>query len=150
MTTGKWAQAGVPYKGWACEDIEDAGAPDFICEMCDVAHIRFIHLMTHPDYRDALRCGCICAGRMEETPPQPTRVVRFQVHLSAAGAGLGRKWRRSRAGNPYLNTGGFNVVVYRMGAVTAPGSSTAGPTGSASLSASTRLRNAPSSRRSIA
>ena len=36
MTTGKWAQAGVPHKGWVCEDIEDAGAPDFTCQMCEV------------------------------------------------------------------------------------------------------------------
>jgi hypothetical protein len=27
VTTGKWAQAGVPHKGWVCQDIEDAGAP---------------------------------------------------------------------------------------------------------------------------
>ena len=116
MTIGKWARPGVPHKGWRCVDIEDAGAPHFICEMCEAVRIRFIHLMTHQDYPDALRCGCICAGRMEGNPAAAhAREFAFKSTLARRARWLGRKWRRSRAGNPYLNTGGFNVVVYRIG-----------------------------------
>jgi hypothetical protein len=116
MTTGKWAQAGVPHKGWVCEDIEDAGAPDFTCQMCEVISIRFIHLMSHADYPDQLRCGCVCAGHMEEDlAAARKREFDFKSTLARRARWLSRKWRRSRAGNQYLNTNGFNVVVFPAG-----------------------------------
>ena len=116
MTTGKWARPGVPHKGWRCVDIEDAGAPDFICQMCEAVRIRFIHLMSHPDYTDQLRCACVCAGNMEGDPAGAARrEFLFKATLARRARWLSRKWRRSRAGNPYLNTGGFNVVVYPIG-----------------------------------
>jgi hypothetical protein len=115
MTTGKWAQSGVPHSGWACVDIEDAGAPDFVCEMCEAVHIRLIHTMSHPDCPDALRCGCVCAGRMEEDPVRARkREFDFRSTLARRARWLSRKWRRSRSGNPYLNANGFNVVVFPM------------------------------------
>jgi hypothetical protein len=64
--TGKWATHGVPHKGWICVDVEDLGAPDEICKMCETQEIRFVHYMRHPDYPHDLGCGCICAGKMEE------------------------------------------------------------------------------------
>src|SRR4051794_39614902 len=63
---GKWSQPGVPHRGWSCVDIEDLGAPDLVCEMCERQEIRSVHHMEHPDYPGSLRCGCICAGHMEE------------------------------------------------------------------------------------
>ena len=63
--TGKWTQPGVPHKGWVCVDIEDLGSPDHVCEMREVQDVRYVHLMTHPDYAGKLRVGCICAGHME-------------------------------------------------------------------------------------
>lgn len=63
---GKWSEAGVPHRGWSCVDIEDLGAPDHICEMCERQEVRYVHHMQHPDYPNVLRCGCICAGHMEE------------------------------------------------------------------------------------
>ena len=103
----------MPHKGWVCEDIEDAGEPDFVCEMCEVISIRFIHLMAHPDYPDALRCGCICAGNMEGDPAVAhAREFHFKSTLARRVRWLSRKWRRSRSGNPYLNANGFNVVVF--------------------------------------
>jgi hypothetical protein len=116
VTTGKWAQAGVPHKGWACQDIEDAGGPDFTCEMCEVSRVRFIHSMSHPDYPDQLRCGCVCSGNMEGDPAGAAkREFDFKSSRARRARWLSRKWRRSRAGNPYLNTGGFNVVIFPHG-----------------------------------
>ena len=34
--------------------------------MCEKQAIRFVHVMTHPDYPEALNCGCVCSGHMEE------------------------------------------------------------------------------------
>jgi hypothetical protein len=69
--------------------------------------------MTHPDYRDRLGCGCVCAGRMEEDYEGARR--REAVLRGAAGRKrrwLTRKWRASGQGNPYINADGYNVVVF--------------------------------------
>jgi hypothetical protein len=41
--TGRWAQAGVPHKGWHCIDIEELNEQDHIC----ARQVRF-HVMEHP------------------------------------------------------------------------------------------------------
>lgn len=54
---GKWSVPGVPHKGWTCIDIEDLGAPDAICEMCERQDIRYVHTIQNPDYAGTLHCG---------------------------------------------------------------------------------------------
>jgi hypothetical protein len=44
--------------------MEDLSAPDEICEMCEFAEIRYVHIMQHPDYPETLRVGCVCAENM--------------------------------------------------------------------------------------
>jgi hypothetical protein len=64
---GKWSQAGVPHKGWRCEDIDDVGDDLITCEMCECAEVRYVHTMSNPRWGGGtLRVGCVCAGRMEE------------------------------------------------------------------------------------
>ena len=119
--TGKWAQAGVPHKGWTCIDIEDLGEPSAICEMCETQEIRFVHYMTHTDYAGEIAAGCVCAGRMEEDYEGARQ--REAVLRSAAGKKrrwLDRKWKVSRAGNPYINANGYNVVVFSTGTQVRP------------------------------
>jgi hypothetical protein len=111
--TGKWTQRGVPNKGWACVDIEDLGAPDHICEMCETQEVGYVHTMEHSDYAEALRVGRICAGHMEEDlVGARKREDAFKASRGRRARWLTREWRTSRAGNEYLNTDGFNVVVY--------------------------------------
>jgi len=50
---GKWSMPGFPHSGWTCIDIENLGAPDAICEMCERQDIRYVHAMEHPDYPEA-------------------------------------------------------------------------------------------------
>jgi hypothetical protein len=64
MATGKWRQEGVPHRGWSVIDSDDLGAPDMICQMCEVQHIRYTHKMYHPDYHKTLMAGVICAENM--------------------------------------------------------------------------------------
>jgi hypothetical protein len=40
---GKWSQAGVPHRGWSCVGVEDLGAPEATCEMCETQKIRYVH-----------------------------------------------------------------------------------------------------------
>lgn len=110
---GKWSQVGVPKKGWSCIGVEDLGAPNAICEMCEVQEIRYVHTMTHPDYAEELNVGCVCAEKMEDDYVRPR--LREKALRSAAGRKkrwLSRKWRTSARGNAYLNTGGFNITIY--------------------------------------
>jgi hypothetical protein len=65
LTKGQWSESSTPKRGWVCESVEDLGSPLLYCEMCDSVKIRYVHHMSHPDFSDRLRVGCICAGNME-------------------------------------------------------------------------------------
>src|SRR5262249_17023418 len=83
-----------------------------ICEMCEVQSIRYVHVMTHPLYPD-LRCGCVCAGHMEEDyAAARQREHQFKLRQARRSRWLTRRWRCSQQGNDFLNTDGFNVVVF--------------------------------------
>jgi hypothetical protein len=99
-----------------CVGIEDLGAPDAVCETCETVSIRYVHTMEHPNYPDTLDCGCVCAGNMEQDYAGARQ--REAALRKAAGRRrkwLSRQWRTSAKGNPYLNTDGYNVVVYQQG-----------------------------------
>ena len=111
---GKWSQPGVPHKGWTCGEIYDLEEPSQVCEMCELMMIRYVHVMTHPDYPGQLECGCICAGHMEEDlAGARLREKAFKLTLKRKRRLLERQWSISQAGNEYLNIDGFNIVVYR-------------------------------------
>lgn len=113
---GKWSQRGVPHKGWSCVDVEDLGEPSETCEMCEVQEIRYVHVMTHPEYPASVRAGCVCAGHMEGDLEAAKTRERVRRNASARRSRwLERAWRVSRSGNPYLNTDGYNIVVYSEG-----------------------------------
>jgi len=114
--SGKWSRPGVPQRGWVCNGIDDLGAPDAACEMCEVQSIRYVHYMAHPDYPDELAAGCVCAGHMEQD--YSAARDRERVLRNASGRSrnwLSRKWKVSRNGNPYLDTDGFNIAVFPKG-----------------------------------
>jgi hypothetical protein len=107
----------VPHRGWECTGIEDLGAPLATCEMCEVIAIRYVNYMEHPDYFEALGCGCICAGNME--CDSQAAVVRETGMKSRAGKRerwlSHRRWRVSRKGNPWIQIDGYRVTVYPRG-----------------------------------
>lgn len=112
--TGKWRTTGVPHKGWSCTGMEDLGAPGHVCEMCEAQVVRYVHTMAHPDVSFTLDVGCMCAGHMEQDRAAAhRRETEFVQRLSRRSRWLTREWRRSSAGNEFLNTEGFNVVIYR-------------------------------------
>jgi hypothetical protein len=61
--TGKWLCDDIPHTGWICTEVKDGGS---VCEMCEVTHIEYRHIMAHPRYPFGLECGCVCAGYMVE------------------------------------------------------------------------------------
>jgi len=112
--SGKWVQLGVPHKGWTCTGVEDLEEPSMVCEMCETQEIRYVHYMEHPDYPDVLGVGCICAGYMEaDYEGARQREQSLKSNGRRRGKWLERSWRRSAAGNEYLNVSGYNVVIYK-------------------------------------
>jgi hypothetical protein len=87
--------------------------------MCETRQVRFVHVMEHPRYEDALRVGCVCAGHMEEdVTGARKREARFRGERSRRKRWLSRDWRISTSGNQFLNTSdGFNIVVYPKGSI---------------------------------
>jgi len=95
LVTGMWAVEGVPRDGWWCAQMIDADAPRIdkdgkelppegriICQMCDAHEIRFIHVMEHDDYEEAVRVGCYCAGYMEnDAEAARTREADFKSEI---------------------------------------------------------------------
>ena len=78
------------------------------------ARVRYVHHMEHPDYRESLGVGCICAQHMEndyEAPRRRERTLRNAAQRRRRW--LSRKWQVSAKGNAYLNTDGINITVYR-------------------------------------
>ena len=112
--SGKWSQSGVPHRGWTCTGIHDLGSPNAICDMCETQAIRYVHYMDHPDYPDQLGVGCVCAGHMEhdyEAARHREQSMKNAAHRRSIW--LRRTWRTSAKGNPYLNTDGYNIVLYQ-------------------------------------
>jgi hypothetical protein len=112
--SGKWSVPGFPHKGWTCISVEDLEAPDAVCEMCETQEIRYVHHMQHPDYLGVLEVGCVCAEHMEENYEAPRRREQNLRNASRRRSRwLGRKWKTSQKGNPYINADGFNIIVFQ-------------------------------------
>lgn len=115
--SGKWAKAGVPRKGWTCTSMEDLGAPDAVCEMCENQDIRYVHYMEHPEYPGVLGVGCVCAGHMErDYEGARKRETQYRNVAQRRSRWLARRWRTSAKGNLYLRTDGFNITLFRKDA----------------------------------
>ena len=111
---GKWSQPGVPHKGWRCVSVDDLGAPDAICAMCEMQEIRYVHYMQHSSFHEILGVGCVCAARLEDdydAPDQRERALRNAAQRRSRW--LDRNWQTSARGNPYLNTDGLNITVFQ-------------------------------------
>ncbi len=111
---GKWSRPGVPHRGWTCVDIEDLGAPEKTCEMCESQVIRYVHSMQHPEYPETLAAGCVCAGHMEENVAAARdREDRVKSRAGKRKRWLSRDWNTSSKGNDWIASDGFRVTVYR-------------------------------------
>lgn len=117
MSTGKWAEPGVPHKGWTCVGVDDLEDDRETCEMCEAQEIRYVHHMEHPDYQGTLRCGCVCAGHMEE---DLAGARDREKHAARKSRWLKRRWYRQYSDWPdiqptgleYINTDRYHISVY--------------------------------------
>lgn len=114
----------VPQKGWNLEDVldvrfdEDRAYGEYDdCQFCGHEQIRFVHILSHRDYSDRIRVGCVCAEQLTEDYVTPKR-REYELRGRAARRErwLTRKWKLSRKGHEYLNTrDGHNVGIFEVG-----------------------------------
>lgn len=58
----------IPKDGWKDDRVEDMKEAGFTCEHCKREKIRFVHILTHPEYKGEYRVGCVCAGNLTGNP----------------------------------------------------------------------------------
>lgn len=113
---GKWAEKGVPHRGWRCVEIEDLGEPSATCGMCEAQRIRFVHHMEHDDYPGTLPCGCVCAGHMEQDLARAeARDRAMRSRTSKRARWLTRQWKVSQRGNAWIEADGYRVTIFPRG-----------------------------------
>ncbi len=103
----------MPKTGWTCTGVTDLGAQTGVCEMCGHQIIRYVHYMSHPNFR-SLGVGCICAGKMEGNIEQAKkREQDFKSKEFRKATFKGRQWKISGKSNSYLKVKNHLIVLYR-------------------------------------
>ena len=111
----KWDSAGIPHKGWKylwCEDVRDYGEDYETCEMCGNDQVRYIHVLTHPDYGGRIRVGCKCAEKMMNDYKMPCAREKYMANRAKRLENFRkREWRRNQNGNWVLRYKGKWITV---------------------------------------
>jgi len=76
-----WKQQGIPHKGWTLETIYDVRGDGQsedettyeTCMMCAHEKIRYVHVVSHPDFSNKLLVGCQCAEKLTDDYINPQR-----------------------------------------------------------------------------
>lgn len=110
---------GVPHKGWSLVDVIDSRddeGTDFddyeSCEFCDQEHIRYVHVLSHREYPDTMRVGCICSCHLTEDYVNPKRREREVRNLAAKRKRfVTTNWGRNRYGGETKEVDGYRITV---------------------------------------
>lgn len=116
---GKWSDSAFPKTGWSCLYVHDNGESQsdddsnmVLCEMCELAKIRYVHHMVHPD-AGSLDVGCVCSGHMEGKPEEATaRDKSLQNRARNLTAWLTKAWAKNTAGQDQRIKDKHIVCVY--------------------------------------
>ena len=107
----RWDKPGIPHKGWIQVDCIDLGVGLFgdeaikyeICEMCHNERIRYVHILTHPNYLGEIRVGCVCACKMTgdyDSPREDEQRLRNRANRRINF--FKQNWVRNQKGNLIL------------------------------------------------
>lgn len=86
--------------------------------MCESQEIRYVHYMQHPKYYGLIGAGCDCAAKMSDDYATALEAGKSRERTAKSRAKrratwLGRNWKISAKGNPYLKADGFVITVFR-------------------------------------
>ena len=108
----RWNKPGIPHKGWRHEGVEDVEQDYVECEMCGHEKVRYAHYLSHPEYTQVLRVGCVCAGKMIGDYVDAEAHDRRARMITTKRANLHAKtWKRSAKGNLYLKIDGRDPIL---------------------------------------
>ncbi len=110
--TELWNKKGLPHKGWEHNHCEDTGDMTYTCEMCGNS-IRYVHHLSHPDYKESIGVGCVCAEKLTNdyiTPRQREKSIR-PIPKKQLQRWLDNGWKTSQHGNLYKNIKNINIVI---------------------------------------
>ncbi len=103
-SSGKWKDKVTPKSLWKCQDVEDLGNANLLCEMCEREYVRYAHTMKHTNHEN-LTVGCICAGHMEgDLKASKERESYLHSRQQRRARWLSPKWKTSEKGNSYKKT----------------------------------------------
>jgi hypothetical protein len=115
--SGKWQDGTFPRDGWRFSTLKDLGAEDALCEMCKHARVRFAHVLVHQMFPEGILVGLKCAEALQKDdfygPEKREREHRTDLRIRSDWSK--RQWQTSRIGNPFVNSRGFNISIWRKG-----------------------------------
>lgn len=115
-----WKQQGIPHKGWTLETVYDVrgnGQSEDettykTCMMCAHEKIRYVHVVSHPDFINKLLVGCQCAEKLTDDYINPQRREKeLRNKTSRRICFIKRLWRISAKGNEYLNIDDHHILI---------------------------------------
>jgi hypothetical protein len=110
----RWNIPGVPHKGWTCLAVEDLETTGGTCGMCG-NHIRYAHIMQHPEWPDSLSVGCICSAKMAEEPVEVARAREKPIRRKKAKPRQPSKfWKLSQKGNWTYFRLGYRATIFGL------------------------------------
>lgn len=119
----RWNKADVPHKGWKHIGIEDLGEDVYPgeeiryeqCEMCGNEKIRYVHILTHPEFDGELRVGCDCASKMTNDYVNPREHERnYRNRTNRRMNFLRQEWiRKPETGNYTLRYRGERITIMK-------------------------------------
>ena len=105
----RWNKRDIPHKGWKYIGIEDIGEDLYPgekiryeqCEMGGKEKIRYVHILSHPEFDGELRVGCDCALKMIDSYVDPRENERdYKNKTSRRMNFLRQEWiRKTETGN---------------------------------------------------
>lgn len=119
MTRALKYALGCPKKGWdwvGAVDLHDDEGLEFgdyeTCEYCHKEQIRYVHTLSHPDWKYEIRVGRICSDELSGDPRAATTEKRLRNRSQRrANFPKLRSWRASAKGNLWIKYKDHHIVV---------------------------------------
>ena len=116
---------GVPLDGWTHVGMKDMTLASARCVMCGEATLRYLHVLTHPEFPHRVQVGRACALSMTDDPAAVCRREREMVDAEGRRERLDvlrsrafdrwtqeGAWKKSRKGNFFREIAGMLVVIF--------------------------------------
>jgi len=108
----------VPREDWRCMEVVDmlekhTGHREVVCEMCGEVRTRFVHVMEHDNYHEAIGVCLACSERLTGDAVNPRRVeAEVRKKSEARDRWLAGHWHLSARDNWVINVSGVNMGVF--------------------------------------